>query len=207
MKLVLGRSDVEILERTPVYKGFFRINAYRLRHKLHQGGWGPEIGREMFERGHAVAVLLYDPERDALVLIDQFRLGAYVAGWTPWLVEVVAGIIEEGESPEDVARRESLEEAGCVVTDLVLAHTYLVSPGGASESVSVYCGRIDAEGVGGIHGLVEEGEDIRVVLVPAAEALAMLDSGELVNSAVLIAMQWFALNREKVRARGLGTAG
>lgn len=203
----LTNDDIEIVERKTVYEGFFRINTYRLRHKLHAGGWSAEIRREMFERGHAVAVLLYDPERDVLVLIDQFRLGAYVAGCRAWLIEIVAGIIDEGETPEDVARREALEEAGCVITDLVHAHTYLVSPGGASESVSIYCGRVDSGSAGGIHGLIEEGEDIRVVLVPAALALAMLDRGEFGNGAILIAIQWFALNHAKLRARWLGTPG
>ncbi|MEO5374626.1 MAG: NUDIX domain-containing protein [Alphaproteobacteria bacterium] len=197
----LTRDDVTVIERETVYQGYFRIDRYRLRHRLHAGGWSGEVMRELFERGHAVAILLYDPARDALVMIHQFRIGALAAGLEPWLAEIVAGIVEEGETPEDVARREANEEAGCVVTDLIPACYYLVSPGGATESVHVFCGRVDSTGVGGIHGLAAEGEDIRVTVIPADEVLAMLHRGELLNSATVIAVQWFALNRDMLRQR------
>ncbi|MFN3077353.1 MAG: NUDIX domain-containing protein [Alphaproteobacteria bacterium] len=202
----LTADDVEVLEHRIAYQGFFRIDRYRLRHRLHAGGWGPEITRELFERGQAVAVLLYDPDQDALVLIEQFRIGAYRVGWRPWLLEVVAGIIDENESPEQVVRRESLEESGCEIQDLLFVHSYLVSPGGATETVRVYCGRVDSRGAGGVHGLIEEGEDIRVVVIPSNEVLAMLERDELRNSATLVAIQWFALNRQKLRQRWLGAA-
>ncbi|MBF0562528.1 MAG: NUDIX domain-containing protein [Alphaproteobacteria bacterium] len=199
MATPLTTADVEIIEAQTVYQGYFRIDRYRLRHRLHDGGWGAEITRELFERGQAVAILLYDPDADALVLIEQFRIGALTVGWQPWLIEVVAGIIDPGESVEQVARREVREEAGCEVLDLVPIHSYLVSPGGTSETVSVYCGWVDSRGVSGIHGLIEEGEDIRVLVIPAFEALAMLERDELRNSATLVAMLWFALNRDKLR--------
>src|ERR1700676_5091838 len=108
-------ENVEIIEKTPRYKGFFEIVRYRFRHRLFAGGWSGEIVREVFERGHAVAVLPYDPAADAVVLIEQFRIGALVAGFAPWQREIVAGIIEKGEGPEDVARREAAEEAGAAV--------------------------------------------------------------------------------------------
>lgn len=203
MNDTLTRDDVDVIECKTVYKGYFRIDRYRLRHKLHAGGWGTEIMREVFERGQAVAVLLYDPVRDALVMIEQFRVGALAAGLPPWLTEIVAGIIDAGETPAEVARRESEEEAGCAILDLIPVCHYLVSPGGTTESVQVFCGRIDSSGVGGIHGLVDEGEDIRVIVVPAPDALAMLDRGEFINSATLVAVQWFALNRDRLRTRWL----
>ena len=155
-------KDIEILGKSEQYKGYFRINRYRLRHRLYAGGWSGELERELFERGHAVGVLPYDPAADSIVLIEQFRIGALVAGMDPWLSEVVAGIIEEGEAPEEVARRETREEAGIEVMDLMPICRYLVSPGGSSESVILYCGRVDSRGAGGIHGLAAEHEDIRV---------------------------------------------
>ena len=193
-------DGVELLEKSESYSGFFRINRYRLRHRLFAGGWSGVIEREVFERGHAVGVLPYDPVADSLVLIEQFRIGALVAGMSPWLIEVVAGIIEEGEAPEGVARRETLEEAGLEIQALMPMCRYLVSPGGSSESVRLYCGRVDSRGAGGIHGLAEEHEDIRVDHLPYGEAMRLLEEGQVTNSVGLIALQWLALHRDRVRA-------
>jgi ADP-ribose pyrophosphatase len=192
-------KDIEILDKSEQYKGYFRINRYRLRHRLYAGGWSGELQRELFERGHAVGVLPYDPAADSVVLIEQFRIGALVAGMGPWLTEVVAGIIEEGEAPEEVARRETQEEAGIEVMDLMPICRYLVSPGGSSESVILFCGRVDSRGAGGIHGLAAEHEDIKVDVVPYAEAMRRLEEGDFTNAISIIALQWLALHRGRVR--------
>ena len=193
-------DGVELLDKSERYSGFFRINRYRLRHRLFAGGWSGAIEREVFERGHAVGVLPYDPVADSVVLIEQFRIGALVAGMSPWLIEVVAGIVEEGETPEEVARRETQEEAGLEIQALMPMCRYLVSPGGSSESVRLYCGRVDSRGAGGIHGLAEEHEDIRVDRVAYGEAMRLLEEGRVTNSVSLIALQWLALHRDRVRA-------
>ena len=193
-------DGVELLDKSERYSGFFRINCYRLRHRLFAGGWSGAIEREVFERGHAVGVLPYDPVADSVVLIEQFRIGALVAGMSPWLIEVVAGIAEEGEAPEEVARRETREEAGLEIQALMPMCRYLVSPGGSSESVRLYCGRVDSRGAGGIHGLAEEHEDIRVDRLPYGEAMHLLEEGLVTNSVGLIALQWLALHRDRVRA-------
>ena len=193
-------DGVELLDKSERYSGFFRINRYRLRHRLFAGGWSGVIEREVFERGHAVGVLPYDPVADSVVLIEQFRIGALVAGMSPWLIEVVAGIVEEGETPEEVARRETQEEAGLEILALMPMCRYLVSPGGSSESVRLYCGRVDSRGAGGIHGLAEEHEDIRVDRVAYGEAMRLLEEGRVTNSVSLIALQWLALHRDRVRA-------
>ena len=193
-------DGVELLDKSERYSGFFRINCYRLRHRLFAGGWSGAIEREVFERGHAVGVLPYDPVADSVVLIEQFRIGALVAGMSPWLIEVVAGIAEEGEAPEEVARRETQEEAGLEIQALMPMCRYLVSPGGSSESVLLYCGRVDSRGAGGIHGLAEEHEDIRVDRVAYEEAMHLLEEGRVTNSVSLIALQWLALHRDRVRA-------
>jgi ADP-ribose pyrophosphatase len=193
-------DGVELLDKSERYSGFFRINCYRLRHRLFAGGWSGAIEREVFERGHAVGVLPYDPVADSVVLIEQFRIGALVAGMSPWLIEVVAGIAEEGEAPEEVARRETQEEAGLEIQALMPMCRYLVSPGGSSESVRLYCGRVDSRGAGGIHGLAEEHEDIRVDRVAYGEAMRLLEEGRVTNSVSLIALQWLALHRDRVRA-------
>ncbi|MFQ5764717.1 MAG: NUDIX domain-containing protein, partial [Rhodospirillales bacterium] len=157
--------------------------------------------------GHVVAVQLYDPVLDQLVLIEQFRPGAYAAlasDWfendaSPWLVECVAGIIEKGEDPEDVARREVLEETGCAVEDLIPVCHYLVSPGGSSESVFIYLGRTDASGAGGVFGLTDEHENIRVFTLPPDEAFRMVDEGRIINAMTIIALEWLRRNLAQVR--------
>ena len=192
--------DVEIVERTTPFRGYFRIDRYRLRHRKHDGDWTDVMTREVFERGHVVAVLLYDPVRDAVVLLNQFRIGALAARKPAWQNEIVAGIIEPGESPEEVARREAQEEAGCRVEELIFLYDALSSPGGATETVKFYLGLVDSRGAGGIHGLDEEHEDIRVSAVPFDEAWAMLEAGRIDNAPGLITLQWLALNRERLRA-------
>lgn len=186
------------------YAGFFRLERLRLRHALFAGGMSPPLTRELFERGHAVAVLPYDPVRDAVVLIEQFRIGALARAGGPWLLEIVAGIIEDGEAPEAVARREAVEEADLRLGRLEKIGRFYVSPGGSSESVHLFCGEVDASGAGGIHGLVEEGEDIRVLVEPFATAMQRLTSGAIDSASPVIALQWLALNRTRLRQTWAG---
>jgi len=196
-------QDVELIEKTTPYQGYFRIDVYRLRHKRFDGGWSQVMSRELFERGHATVVLPYDPVRDAVVLIEQFRIGAYAAGFAPWLIEPVAGIVEPGESPEEVARREALEEANCEITELESIGTVLSSPGGCSEVHHLFCGRVDSEGVGGIHGLEHEHEDIRAFTLTLDTALERLGRGEYNNVSTVMTLQWLALNRDRLKKKWL----
>lgn len=191
----------EILRRDTAYQGYFRVDRYRLRHRRFDGGWTPVIDREVFERGHAAAVLPWDPASDRILLIEQFRIGAIEAPGGPWLLELVAGIIEPGESPEAVARREANEEAGIALDTLLPICEYLVSPGGTSERTSLFLGRADLSAAGGIHGLAAEQEDIRVHVVSAAEAIALVDDGRANNAATLIALNWFARHHSDLRQR------
>lgn len=185
------------------YQGYFRVDRLRLRHRQHAGGHGAVLDREVFERGQVCAVLPIDPRRDQVVLIEQFRPGAYAAGWHPWLIECVAGVIEPGETPESVARREALEEAGCVIDTLELVSRYLSSPGATTETVHLYAGRADLTRVGGVHGLAHEGEDIRVDVVSVEAALALLDRGAIVNAKTVIALQWLRFGYPALKARWL----
>ena len=194
---------VEVIDKRTVFEGHFRIERYHLRHTLHAGGMSETLSRELFERGQVAAVLPVDPVRDEVILIEQFRIGPYAVGWDPWLLEGVAGIIEDEESPEDVARRETLEEAGCEIIDLVPVMRYISSPGACSETVALYCGRVDTSAAGGVHGLADEGEDIKVMVYPVAKAIGLLDSGRIVNAKTIIALQWLALNYTDLKRRWL----
>lgn len=193
-----GNQDVEILDKAPLFKGFFEMVKYRFTHRLFAGGKSGEIVREVFERGHAVAVLLYDPDLSEFVLIEQFRIGAMATSDSPWLIEIVAGIVEEGEHPEEVCRREAFEESGVQISALHKAMSYLSSPGGTTERIHVFVGRVDATHASGVHGLDHEGEDILVHRVKEADALQWLKEGKIDNAASVIALQWFALNKQDV---------
>jgi ADP-ribose pyrophosphatase len=194
-------TDVDVQEKTTVFQGYFRIDAYTLRHGGFDGGWVGPMRREVFERGHAAAVLLYDPDARVFVMCEQFRVGAMASGMEPWQLEVVAGIIEDGETPEAVCLREAVEEAGRAVNDLWPIQTYLVSPGAASERIYLYLGRVSSEGAGGVFGIADENENIRVLVMGEDELRSLLDAGKITNGATLVAVQWFFLNRDRVLAK------
>ena len=194
-------DDVEVVEREACFRGFYQLDRLHLRHRLFAGGMGKLISRELFVRHDAVCVLPYDPQRDCVVLIEQFRVGALDKSLNPWLIELVAGLIDKDEQPEQVARREAVEEAGLELAELWPLTQYYPSPGGSDERVHLYVGRCDSRGAGGVHGLEDEGEDIRVLVWSLDEALAAAANGRIDNAASIIALQWLALNRAKVRER------
>jgi ADP-ribose pyrophosphatase len=191
--------DVEIIEKQECYRGFFRLEKYRLRHRLYNGEMSGTISRELLERGNAAALLPYDPIRDEVVLLEQFRIGALQDTGGPWLPEIVAGMIGPGETPEQVVRREAMEEAGCVVHELEPICEYLVSPGSSSERMSLFCGRVDSSGVGGVHGLDEENEDILARVVPFEQFWDDCLNGKLNTAIPLIAGYWLSMHRERLR--------
>lgn len=195
------KKDVEIINNDVVYQGHFQVETFTFRHRLFLGGWSEIMTREVFCRGHAVGVLLYDPDRDQVVLIEQFRIGALDNPESPWLYEIVAGIIEHHEPVEQVASRETQEEAGCAILDLIPMRRYFCSPGGTTETITLFCGRINSEGVGGIHGAKDENEDIRVHVISREQAMAWVEAGKVNNAAAIIALQWLQLHLQVVQAR------
>lgn len=199
MSDTFSQADVEVVEREECFRGFYKLDRLHLRHRLFAGGMGKLINRELFVRHDAVCVLPYDPQRDEVVLIEQFRVGALDKSANPWLLELVAGLIDKDEQPEEVARREAVEEAGLTLGALWPVCAYYPSPGGSDERVHLFVGRCDSVGAGGIHGLEEEGEDIRVHVLPFEDALARVRDGRIDNAASIMALQWLALNRDEVR--------
>jgi ADP-ribose pyrophosphatase len=196
-----AKETAELVRKETAFQGYFKVVRYFFRHSLHNGGTSDVISREVFERGHAGAVLLYDPARDEVVLIRQFRAGAYAAGHHPFTWELVAGIIEEGETPEAMIRREVVEEAGLTVGELELVQNIMLTPGACSESCHVFVGRVDSGKAGGVFGLASEGEDILVKVLPFSEAYAMVERHEVDNAVSVIGLQWLALHREDLRKR------
>ena len=184
-----------IESRETLHDGFYRIERLRLRHDLHGGGRSGIVEREQFLRGNVVGVLPYDPASDSVLLVEQFRPGAIHQAPEPWLWEIVAGAIDEGETPEAAARREAREETGLELVRLEPISHYLTSPGAGPEEVHVFLGECDLAGAGGLHGLADEDEDILARVVSAERAIGMLDSREVRNGLSIIALQWFALRR------------
>ena len=197
----MSKKDVEILEKTAAFQGYFRVDRYVLKFRRFDGNWSAEATREIFERGHAIGLVLYDPVRDEVGLIEQFRPGALAAGWDPWLIELPAGIIDEGQTPEDVAIREAREETGLEIADPISIARYLVSPGGSSETMQIFAARMESSQLRGIHGLEEEVEDIRVFPLPVEEALAWIENGRICNAMTMIGLQWLGRNRERLKER------
>jgi ADP-ribose pyrophosphatase len=193
-------QDIDIRDKETVYDGFFRMDRYRLRHRKFDGTWTKEISREIFERGHAVAALLYDPAEDAVVMVEQFRLPAYIAGRSAWCLETPAGIVKPGEELAEVARREAREETGCdIVGELRQIGQFMASIGGSTEIVTVFLGQVDSKTADGLHGVADEEEDIRVHVIPADEAIRKADEGEVENAASVIALNWLARHRASLR--------
>lgn len=199
----MSGQDVEIIGQEICYQGFFRLERLRLRHRLFAGGMSPVIVRETIEKGDVAAVLLYDPQRDEVVMIEQFRIGARAGPRGPWLLEIVAGLIEDGETPAAVACREAMEEAGCTVTDLLPISSFYTSPAKTSQRTHLYLGRVDSRNAGGIHGLAHEGEDIRVVCLAAEKAVVLAEQGHTDSAWPLVALWWFARHHQEVRKRWL----
>ncbi|MCK6904609.1 ADP-ribose diphosphatase [Enterobacter roggenkampii] len=199
LPVTFAKNDVEIIARETLYSGFFSMDLYRFRHRLFNGEMSGEIRREIFERGHAAVLLPFDPVRDEVVLVEQIRIAAYDVSESPRLLEMVAGMIEEGESVEDVARREALEEAGLVVGRTKPVLSYLASPGGTSERLSIMVGEVDATTAEGIHGLADENEDIRVHVVSREQAYQWVEEGKIDNAASVIALQWLQLHYQTLR--------
>ncbi|MGB4101176.1 MAG: NUDIX domain-containing protein [Alphaproteobacteria bacterium] len=191
-------------KREALFQGYFRIERLHLTVTRFNGGTMGPFTRELLERGHAVAILPYDPATDHVLLIEQFRPGPVLAEDSqPWLIEIVAGIIDAGEAPEQVARREAEEEANCVVDDLAHIMDCYSSPGCVSEHVDLYIGRAKLKGTGGVFGLQYEQEDIRTHILPFDTALGWLDEGRIKHSMAIIALQWLARHRGALRNQWL----
>ncbi|MCE9687048.1 ADP-ribose diphosphatase [Shewanella sp. AS16] len=199
MKLIkFTKNDVQVLGKESLYQGFFSLEAYSFKHRLFAGGWSEVVTREVFERGHAVVVLPYDASTDQVVLIEQVRLPALATSESPWLLELVAGMIAPGETPEEVAHRELLEETGLTATGMREVNSYLASPGGTSERFYFYLASIDATQAAGLHGLKEEHEDIRVHVLSREQAYTKVETGEIDNASTVIGLQWLELHHRQL---------
>lgn len=201
---VAPHPDVQINSQQRVWNGRFPLDLVRFRHRRFDGAQSGMRTWEVWRRGRAAAVLPYDPEADVVVLIEQFRLPAAVAGIDPVLVELPAGLLDDGETPEATARREMQEEMALTVADLLHVGGFLLTPGGADEVCELYVGRVtappaDREGIAGHAGMAEEHEDIRVRVWPAQKAIDAAVDGRFANSVTTIGLLWLAARHRQLR--------
>jgi len=198
---VFNRQDAEVIKKEILYQGFCQVERYTIRNRLFSGGWSQPYLREIVSRHNVAGVIPYDPKLDYIVLIEQFRAGAMLHEGSPWLLEIVAGVMDRGnsESYETLAKREVKEEAGLEVLDLMLIYDYLPSPGGSSNFFRLFCAKVDATKAPKFCGLAEEQEDIKIHVVPSATAFAWVRSGKIRNAPAIIALQWLELNLKNVR--------
>ena len=195
-------TDIESQQR--VWDGRFPLDVVRFRHRRFDGAQSGLRTWELWRRGRAAAVLPYDPDRDVVVLIEQYRLPALAAGVDPVLVELPAGLCDDGETPEQTARREMLEEMALPVTTLHHIGGFLLTPGGADEICETYLGHVvappaDADGIVGHAGLAAEDEDIRTRVWPATQAIEMALAGRFTNVVTTLGLLWLAARRDAMR--------
>lgn len=192
-----AHPDVTVLSEELVWDGRFPLQRIRFRRRRFDGSEGGVQTWELWRRGPAVAVLPWDPWADRVALIEQFRLPALAAGLGPVMTECPAGLLEEGEDPIEAARRELAEETGLAADRFAPMGHYILSQGGCDEVIALYLARARLPGPGhaGLHGLDPEHEDIRVGVLDAAEAIAMLDDNRIANATAALCLHWFARRR------------
>lgn len=191
-------DDVEIVSRTEIGRGWGRLERFQIRHKRFDGTWSGSINRDVYSISEVSMVLPYDPDLDAILLIEQFRACGLIYGEASWMIETVAGMKPADETPEDVARREAIEEAGCELQRLTPISRVYASPGGHAERTYMFVGLADLSRIGGIHGLAEEDEDIRAIVVPLDEALEACNDGRIIDAKTMLMIHWLKLNKQKV---------
>jgi ADP-ribose pyrophosphatase len=191
-------SDIEVVSREECHKGFLNLEKIQLRHRLHSGGWSEQMRRELLLKPKAVGILLFDPLRDEVLMVRQFRVGLIDEDTDCWPLEIVAGMVAEGEDLQDVAVREAMEESNSSPTNIMEIGQYYNSPGGSNEHITLFCGKVDTQGAEGVYGLAEEHEDIELVPLPYNELVAALGSSMINNAMTIIALQWLILNKQHI---------
>jgi len=199
-----GTGEVQVTQKRQAHAGFFGLEVMDLTHRRFDGQMSPLIRREVFVSGDAVTVLPYDPQRDRVLLVEQFRAGPLGRGDPlPWQLEAIAGRIDPGETPEDCARREAVEEAGLVLGTLEKVAEYYPSPGAVAEYLYSFVALCDLpDGVAGVFGAEEESEDIKGHLLSFDRLVEVMATGEIGNAPLLLTTLW--LQRERARLRSVG---
>ncbi|WP_010112953.1 NUDIX domain-containing protein [Acinetobacter sp. P8-3-8] len=184
-------KDVEIQSREYAYQGFVQVEKISLRHRLfNQSEYTTVIQRELIRRKEAAGVLIYNDQQRKFVLIEQFRVGAIDDQVSPWQLEIIAGVLDGDESPESCIRRESVEESGCELDQIELLFSFYPSAGACDEIFHLYVAQAELPSEGGVFGMPDEGENIKLHIIPYADLNFLLHSKRLCNAPIIMALQW-----------------
>lgn len=197
-----GTGEVSLSALDHAHAGFFGLDVLTLAHRRFDGAMSPEITREIFVSGDAVTVLPYDPARDRVLLVEQFRAGPLGRGDPmPWQLEAIAGRIDPGETPQDAARREAREEAGLELGRLEFVAEYYPSPGAVTEYIYSYVAICELpDGVAGVFGAEDEAEDIKGHLLSFDALMAAVAGGEVANAPMILTALWLQRERRRLRS-------
>ena len=191
------KPKYKIINKKNLYKGFFNLNKYQFIHQKHDGNWTNEVEREIFSGAHVSTLLPYDPIKKEIILIKQFRAGVISRYDDDYLYEIVAGIIDNNEKPEETAKRECLEETGCEVNKIKTIQSYFPAPGSSESYYHLFLGEVNSFKGKRIMGLKNENEDILVKAFKVDHVRKMLKNKQIINGLTLIALQWFFLEYYK----------
>ena len=184
-------TDFSIESRKTVFQGFIQVEKVSLRHRLfNQNAYTATISRELVARKQAAGVLIYNDKQQKFALIEQFRIGAILDIDSPWQLEIIAGVLDGDETPESCVRRESLEESGCKIDQLHHLFSFYPSAGACNEIFHLYRAEATLPSEGGIFGMPDEGENIKLHIIEYAELDILFNSNRLRNAPVIMALQW-----------------
>lgn len=188
------KKNFNIIDKKKLYRGFFELNQLTFKHKKHDGSWSKPLIREVFGGAHVATVLPFDPLTNKIILLDQVRVGLLEKNCDPITKEIVAGIINKNETPEEAAIRECKEEIGCEIKNLLKIHSYYPTPGSSQSYYHLFLGEVESFKGERILGMKEEDEDIMARCYSIKKVKSMLNNGKIINGLTLIALQWFLLN-------------
>jgi len=203
IKQLRSVKDIKIKSKILVHDGFCRVDRYEIKQRRFDNSWTPIYTREFIVKPYAVSALPYDPKLDQVVLIEQFRIGALGQKTTPWLIEIVAGIMDQNykESYKDLIKREMREETSLEIEALLPIYDYFTTPGCSTEKTKLFCAKIDSAKAPKFCGLKDEHEDIKIHVVSTKDAFKAVRSGQINNGAAIIALQWLELNLKAINKK------
>ena len=196
-----NKKDVQIIRTNPVYQGFIDLELVELKFKMYSGSWSHIVEKAVVKKYSAVAVLLFDPKNDIIILTEQFRIGCLFSPANPWHIEVVAGLIEPDISVEDTVHKEVLEEAGVKIKAIEKITEYWTSPGFTNDYFYLFCAAVDSINMPEIAGLEKENEDIKLRKFIPESIFEKIYDGEMNNAHTIICLQWMKNNYARLKEK------
>ena len=190
-------AEYKILKKKKIHDGFFQLHELTLKHKKHDGKWSNPIKREIFGGAQVAGIIPYDPIKKEILLLSQFRVALISANRNPLMTEIVAGMIDKNESPENAAKRECLEETGCNVGKIIPINSFYPAPGSSESFYHLFLGEVESFKGEKIFGQKNENEDILVKSFNLKQVRDLMTQKKILNGLTLIALQWFFLEYYK----------